>query len=157
MSRLPRERVRAFVGLGSNLGDRWEYLRGGLAHLPDVSAVSLVYETEPVGGPPGQGLYLNMVAELWTDLAPLQLLAVAREAEKFAGRTRDVRWGPRALDVDILLVGAATVSSPEIEVPHPRMWARGFVLVPLGDLAPELVVGRLTDELRAGVTLAGTI
>jgi 2-amino-4-hydroxy-6-hydroxymethyldihydropteridine diphosphokinase len=145
------------VALGSNLGDRWGNLRSGLAHLPDVVAVSPVYETSPVGGPADQGLYLNMVAELLTWAAPQQLLALAREAEDAAGRTRGVRWGPRTLDVDILLVGDAVVSTPELQVPHPRMWERGFVLVPLADLAPELVADRLTDALRAGVALAGTI
>ena len=148
---------RAFVALGSNLGDRWGYLRGGLARLPDVVRVSPVYETRPVGGPADQELFLNMVAEMRTVATPHDLLAAARAAEAEAGRQRDVRWGPRTLDVDVLLVGTATVSTPELQVPHPRMWERGFVLVPLADLAPELVAGRLTDALRAGVTLAGTI
>jgi 2-amino-4-hydroxy-6-hydroxymethyldihydropteridine diphosphokinase len=148
---------RAFVALGSNLGDRWAYLRDGVNRLPDVAAVSRVYETEPVGGPPSQGKYLNMVVELATAASPQELLGLAQRAEAAAGRKREVRWGPRSLDVDILLVGALTVSSPDLEVPHPRMWERGFVLVPLADLAPELVGGRLTDILRAGVTLAGTI
>jgi 2-amino-4-hydroxy-6-hydroxymethyldihydropteridine diphosphokinase len=145
---------RAFVSLGSNLGDRWAYLRGGLACLPDLVATSRVYETDPVGGPP-QGRYLNMVAELYTEATPGQLLAAARAAESAAGRERSERWGPRTLDVDILLVGDLHVSSPELEVPHPRMWARGFVLVPLADLAPELVAGHLTPALRSGVDFAG--
>jgi len=145
---------RAFVGLGSNLGDRWAYLTGGLAWLPDLVATSPVYETDPVGGPP-QGPYLNMVAELCTEATPAQLLAAARAAESAAGRDRSERWGPRTLDVDILLVGDLRLSSPELEVPHPRMWERGFVLVPLADLAPELVAGHLTADLGAGVELFG--
>jgi 2-amino-4-hydroxy-6-hydroxymethyldihydropteridine diphosphokinase len=146
---------RAFIGLGSNLGDRWAYLGGGLARLPGLVATSGVYETEPVGGP-AQGRYLNMVAELYTDASPQELLAVAREAESDAGRERLQRWGPRTLDVDILLVGDLKISSPDLVVPHPRMWERGFVLVPLADLAPELVGGRLTPALRAGVEPVGT-
>jgi 2-amino-4-hydroxy-6-hydroxymethyldihydropteridine diphosphokinase len=149
-------RRRAFLGLGSNLDDRWAYLRGGLAQLPDVVATSPVYETEPVGGPP-QGPYLNMVAELYTTATPEELLASARRAEAAAHRSRAERWGPRTLDVDILLVGELTISSPELEVPHPRMWERGFVLVPLADLAPELVAGRLTGTMRTGVTLVGRL
>lgn len=149
--------MRAFLSLGSNLGDRWAHLRAGLSQLSDVVAVSGVYETEPVGGPPGQGRYLNLVAELSTRQSPAALLAMAREAEASAGRTREVRWGPRTLDVDVLLVGDQRVDTPELQVPHPRMWERGFVLVPLADLAPGLVAGRLTDDMRAGVTPAGTI
>jgi 2-amino-4-hydroxy-6-hydroxymethyldihydropteridine diphosphokinase len=148
---------RAFVALGSNLGDRWAYLRGGLAQLPDMVAVSPVYETGPVGGPPGQGPYLNLVAELRTAATPRELLAVARQAEAAAGRTRQERWGPRTLDVDILVVGDLVVEEADLQVPHPRMWERGFVLVPLADLAPQLVAGRLTDEMRASAAWAGTI
>jgi 2-amino-4-hydroxy-6-hydroxymethyldihydropteridine diphosphokinase len=148
---------RAFVALGSNLGDRWAHLRTGLSHLPDVVNVSKVYETEPVGGPPGQGPYLNMVAELATSLSPRDLFEIAKQAERAAGRVRGERWGPRTLDVDVLTVGDEQLSTADLELPHPRMWERGFVLVPLADLAPELVAGRLTDELRKGVTLAGSI
>ncbi len=148
---------RAFVGLGSNLGDRWANLSAGLGQLPDVVAASPVYETEPVGGPPDQGRYLNMVAELFTTATPLELLVAAQRAEVATGRVRTVRWGPRSLDVDILLVGDLTVDVPALQVPHPRMWERGFVLVPLADLAPEIVAGHLDDELRAGVALAGTL
>ena len=150
-------RHRVFLALGSNLGDRRAYLRDGLARLPDLAAVSPVYETEAVGGPSGQGPYLNMVAELWTAATPLELLAIAQQAEASAGRDRAVRWGPRTLDVDILLVDGLTVDLPNLQVPHPRMWERGFVLVPLADLAPEIVRGRLRDDMRAGVVRAGTL
>jgi 2-amino-4-hydroxy-6-hydroxymethyldihydropteridine diphosphokinase len=148
---------RAFVALGSNLGDRWAHLRGGLAQLPDVVAVSPVYETVPVGGPPGQPRYLNLVAELRTPATPRDLLGAAQRAEVAAGRTREARWGPRTLDVDILLVGELVVDEADLQVPHPRMWERGFVLVPLADLAPELVAGRLTDAMRGGTARASTI
>jgi 2-amino-4-hydroxy-6-hydroxymethyldihydropteridine diphosphokinase len=148
---------RAFIALGSNLGDRWTYLRTGVAHLPGLVAVSPVYETAPVGGPAGQGPYLNAVAELWTAATPLDLLDVARRAEAAAGRERTLRWGPRTLDVDVLLVGDLVADLPDLQVPHPRMWERGFVLVPLSDLAPEIVGARLTDDLRAGVNPVGNL
>jgi 2-amino-4-hydroxy-6-hydroxymethyldihydropteridine diphosphokinase len=118
--------------------------------------VSPVYETEPVGGPPGQDRYLNVVAELWSSASARELLEAGQKAEAAAGRARDVRWGPRTLDVDVLLVGDLTIDQPDLKVPHPRMWERGFVLVPLADLAPDLVGDRLTAEMRAGVALAGT-
>jgi 2-amino-4-hydroxy-6-hydroxymethyldihydropteridine diphosphokinase len=136
----PAARRRAYLGLGSNLGDRWAHLAGAVASLPDVVAVSPVYETDPVGGPPGQGAFLNAVVELDTTLGPYELLAAARRAEEAAARVRLERWGPRTLDVDVLLVGTATVDDPpELVVPHPRLWERAFVVVPLADLAPDLV------------------
>ncbi|MGH9066683.1 MAG: 2-amino-4-hydroxy-6-hydroxymethyldihydropteridine diphosphokinase [Acidimicrobiales bacterium] len=130
---------RAFLGLGSNLGDRRRLLARAVAGLPDVVAVSPLYETDPVGGPPGQGPYLNLVVELATDLTPRQLLERAGQLEAAAGRVRAERFGPRTLDVDVLLVGDLQVDEPDLVVPHPRMAGRGFVLVPLHDLAPEVV------------------
>jgi 2-amino-4-hydroxy-6-hydroxymethyldihydropteridine diphosphokinase len=130
--------VRAFLGLGSNLGDRRAHLWGAVDALPDVVAVSPVYETDPVGGP-DQGTYLNLVVELDTELTPRQLLELAGELEEAAHRVRDERWGPRTLDVDVLWVEGATVDEPDLVVPHPRMWERRFVLAPLRDLAPDLV------------------
>lgn len=130
--------MRAFLGLGSNLGDRAARLRRAVASLPDLVAVSPVYETDPVGGPE-QGPYLNAVAELDTDKSPRQLLELCRLLELDAERVRVERWGPRTLDVDVLLVGDLTVDEPDLQVPHPRLWQRRFVLAPLADLAPELV------------------
>ncbi len=155
--RRPRAPVRAFLGLGSNLGDRRAYLAGAVARLPDVVCVSPLYETDPVGGPPGQGAYLNCVVELATTRTGRELLAEAQAAEAAAHRERVERWGPRTLDVDVLLVGDEEINEPDLVVPHPRMWKRGFVLVPLGDLAPELVIGHLTSELARGVRPAGTL
>jgi 2-amino-4-hydroxy-6-hydroxymethyldihydropteridine diphosphokinase len=155
--REPRTPVRAFLALGSNLGDRHGYISGAIKRLPDVVAVSNLYETDPVGGPPGQGAYLNCVVELRTALTPRELLAAAQAAEADARRVRVERWGPRTLDVDVLLVGDEAVDEPDLVVPHPRMWERGFVLVPLADLAPELVIGRLTSELARGVRPAGPV
>src|SRR5438132_1374622 len=131
--------TRAFLGLGSNLGDRRRHLADAVAALPDVVAVSPVYETDPVGGPEGQEPYLNLVVELDTALAPRELLAVAQRLEGAAGRVRAERWGPRTLDVDVLWIDDVTVDQPDLTVPHPRMWARRFVLAPLADLAPELL------------------
>ena len=156
-----RER-RAFIGLGSNLGDRMGTLRMAVAGLPDVVAVSPVYETDPVGGPEGQPPYLNLVVELATALSARALLEVARQLEAAAGRVRAERFGPRILDVDVLLVGDEVVDEPDLTVPHPRMHERRFVLAPLADLAPDLApegwertaigevraVGRLDDDER---------
>ena len=127
--------MRAYLGLGSNLGDRRAHLRQAVAALPDVVAVSPVYETEPVGGPPGQGAYLNLVVAMETDRSPRDLLDLAHQLEDAAGRVRTERHGPRTLDVDVLLVGDLCLSEPDLVVPHPRMWERRFVLVPLADLA----------------------
>ena len=134
---------RAYLALGSNLGDRAGYLRGALdalAATDDVTllAVSNVYETDPVGGPE-QGRYLNAVVAIDTVLGPRELLAVSQGIESGARRVRGERWGPRTLDVDVLLVGDARVDEPDLVVPHPRMWERGFVLAPLHDVAPDLV------------------
>lgn len=130
---------RAFLALGSNLGDRHAYLRHAVADLPDVVAVSPLYETDPVGGPE-QDLFLNIVVELQTTLSGHELLAVCREREAAAERVRVERWGPRTLDVDVLWIDGETVDDPpELLVPHPRMFARAFVMVPLADLAPDLL------------------
>jgi 2-amino-4-hydroxy-6-hydroxymethyldihydropteridine diphosphokinase len=131
--------VRAFLGLGSNLGDRMALLQSAVRSIPGVVKVSPVYETAPVGGPPGQDPYLNVVVEVSTTLSPRQLLELARRLEQDAGRVRTVKDGPRTLDVDVLLVGDLEVDEPDLKVPHPRMWERRFVLAPLADLAPDLV------------------
>ena len=129
---------RALLAFGSNLGDRWDYLRVAVASLPDVVAISSVYETPPVGGPE-QGPYLNCVVRLETCLGARALLEEAQRLEEAAGRRREVRWGPRTLDVDVLWVDGEQVDEPDLEVPHPRMFKRAFVLVPLRDVAPDLV------------------
>jgi 2-amino-4-hydroxy-6-hydroxymethyldihydropteridine diphosphokinase len=97
------------------------------------------------------------VVELLTARTPRELLGVAQAAEAAANRVRAARWGPRTLDVDVLLVGDEVVDEPDLIVPHPRMWERGFVLVPLADLAPELVVGHLTQDIGRGVRPAGPL
>ena len=149
--------MKAFLGLGSNLGDRWMFLRDAVAALPDVVATSPVYETAPVGGPSGQGPYLNCVVELDTELGPRELLGVAQRLEEAAGRERGERWGPRTLDVDVLLVGDLAVDDPDLVVPHPRMYERRFVLAPLADLAPELVPAGWEARVAGEVHPAGRI
>lgn len=148
---------RAFLGLGSNMGDRLAMLRWALQELPDVVAVSGVYETEPLGGPDGQGPYLNAVVELDTDLSPRELLEVALALEAAAGRVRNVRWGPRPLDVDVLLVGDQVVEEEDLVVPHPRMLGRRFVLAPLAELAPELVAPEVLEKSDGEVKAIGRL
>ncbi len=134
--------TRAFLGLGSNLGDRERYLADALATLGAwVVRVSDVYETDPVGGPAGQGPFLNLVVQIDVDLGPHELLAVCRRLESAAERVRQQRWGPRTLDVDILWIDDVELDDPELTVPHPRMFQRRFVLAPLSELAPDLVTG----------------
>lgn len=134
---------RAFLGLGTNLGDRRAFLSEAVAAIPDLVTVSSVYETEPVGGPE-QGAFLNIVVELRTTLEPYELLELCRRLERAAGRERRVRWGPRTLDVDVLWIDGATVDEEELTVPHPRMYQRNFVVVPLLEIASDLA-----DDLRA--------
>lgn len=130
--------MRAYLGLGSNLGDREAHLRHAVLAMPDLIAVSPVYESPPAGGPP-QDDYLNAVAALHTKMSPRELLELARQLETEAGRVRTVRWGPRTLDVDILLIDDLVVQEPDLVVPHPRIDERPFVLAPLADLDPALV------------------
>lgn len=133
---------RAFLGLGSNLEDREKFLEDAVIELAskgDVVAVSPTYETEPIGGPRSQANFLNLVVELHTLDSARQLLERCRQLEEHAGRVRTVRFGPRTLDADVLLFGNETVNEDDLEIPHPRMWERRFVLAPLRDLAPELI------------------
>ena len=144
--------MRAYLGLGSNLGDREAHLRRAIETLGEtVVAVSPLYETDPVGGPGGQGAHLNLVVEIDTDLTPRQLLGVCHRLEAAAERVRQERWGPRTLDVDILLLDDVTVDEPDLQIPHPRMWQRRFVLAPLADLAPDLVPPDAFDRAEGGV------
>ena len=140
---------RALLALGSNLGDRRALLQGAVDGLPDVVAVSDVYETSPVGGP-DQGPYFNAVVRLETDLGARALLEVAQQCEAAAERVRLERWGPRTLDVDVLWVDGEEVDLPDLVVPHPRMFERMFVLVPLRDVAADLVVDPSLDLLAEG-------
>lgn len=130
--------MRIVLSLGSNVGDRLGFLRGGLASLRQrlaVTAVSPVYETAPVGGPE-QGPYLNAVVLADAD-DPQAALDAAHAAERAAGRTREVRWGPRTLDVDVVTAGDVCSDDPALTLPHPRAHERAFVLAPWLDVDPE--------------------
>jgi len=143
------EATEVFVALGSNLQDRLGFLAQGLRELSrladtTVLAISSVYETEPVGGPSPQAFYLNAVAQMRTNLEPLELLQGMQAIEHMAGRVRtSVRGAARTLDLDLLLYGEECLETPELIVPHPRMHERAFVLEPLAELAPVLVHPRL--------------
>lgn len=131
--------IRAAVGLGSNLGDRARHIGDALSALSRVgrlAGVSSLYETAPIGGPE-QGAYLNAVAVLETDLAARELLEHCLAIEREHGRERSERWGPRTLDLDILLFGDAVIAEPDLSVPHPRMTERRFVLEPLLEAWPD--------------------
>lgn len=129
--------MSAVLALGSNLGDRLAHLRLAVRMLA-ACRVSPVYETVAVGGP-AQGPYLNAVV-LVPAAPPRALLAAARAAEAAAGRVRDLRWGPRTLDVDVIVCGDVVSTDPEVVVPHPRAHERAFVLVPWHDLQPDAVL-----------------
>jgi 2-amino-4-hydroxy-6-hydroxymethyldihydropteridine diphosphokinase len=148
----------AYLSLGSNIGNRAEHLAAGidLVAANDACRTSSVYETEPVGGVI-QDLFWNMVIELSTDATPRELLGRCRLAEAARGRVRDVRWGPRTLDVDVLLVGDERSDDSEILVPHPRLYERSFVLVPLHELAPTLVSPAQLDAGVGAVVRLGTL
>lgn len=157
-----------YLSLGSNIGDRERNLRAALEHLDTagirIARVSPVYETEPVDLT-GQRWFLNLVAEVETDLFPVQLLARTQKIERALGRVRTVPKGPRTIDIDILLYGNVVVNSQGLEIPHPRMAERRFVLIPLADLAPDLrhpVTRKTVREMldaapSATVRLAGAL
>jgi 3-oxoacyl-[acyl-carrier protein] reductase len=149
--------VVAYIALGSNLGDREHSIRGALDALgaePGIEVVrtSALYETEPVGGPAGQGPYLNAVAEVRTGLEPDALLRLLLDVEARLGRVRDVQDGPRTIDLDLLLYGDLVRDEPDPVVPHPRLHERAFVLRPLAEIAPGVIHPRL--GVTAGELLA---
>ena len=131
--------TRAYVGVGANLGDREATIRDALAALPGVVAVSTLRETDPVGVV-DQPRFLNGAAALETELSPRELLDLLLEVERGLGRERGERWGPRTIDLDLLLHGDDVVDEPGLTVPHPRLHERRFALEPLLDLDPDLVV-----------------
>jgi 2-amino-4-hydroxy-6-hydroxymethyldihydropteridine diphosphokinase len=145
----------AYIGIGSNMDDPQQQVRGAfqaLASLPDslLIARSRLYRTRPFG-PVQQGDFINAVAGLLTRLPPEKLLAELRALEVAQGRRRAERWGPRTLDLDLLVYGDRTINTETLEVPHPGIAERGFVLAPLADIAPTLFVpgaGRVADLLQ---------
>jgi 2-amino-4-hydroxy-6-hydroxymethyldihydropteridine diphosphokinase len=135
--------MKAYLGLGSNLGDRVFYLRGAIMALTsakvDVTAVSRIYETEP-WGVKEQPEYLNQVVEVETSLEPLELLHVCQKIEQQFGRERKEHWGSRTIDIDLLIYDNRESDSKELTLPHPYLEKREFVLAPLREIAPTLIL-----------------
>lgn len=144
--------MRAVIALGANLGDRAETLRTAVQELAEhcaIDAVSSVYETDPVGGP-DQPAYLNAVIIVNCDLDPHELLDLLHSIEHSHGRTREVHWGARTLDLDILDADSLVISEPDLELPHPRAHERAFVLVPWNEVDAQAVIsghGRVRELL----------
>jgi 2-amino-4-hydroxy-6-hydroxymethyldihydropteridine diphosphokinase len=140
-----------FIGLGSNLGDRVTYLQKALEHLAklglQVCHASRLYETPP-WGIMEQPQFLNAVARAETTLAPLQVLHMLLEAERRMGRERDVKWGPRIIDLDLLAYGAQLVHCTQLQVPHPLAAERAFVLVPWAEIAPTFMLANTTKTVQ---------
>lgn len=163
-------REAAYLALGSNLGDRLGYLRHALQRLKDTPGIRLcnlssVYETDPVGFVE-QATFLNMVAAIETSLSPHELLKATQRIELTLYRRRNIRWGPRTLDIDILLYGNLKLKEQQLTVPHPRMVERAFVLIPLCELVPNFVIPGTREtvqermehvEGKEGVQLCPTI
>ena len=154
--------MRAFIGIGSNVGDRAENLRQAIRALQatpsiELAQVSSIYETEPVGGP-AQPDYMNAVVEIDTQLGPRAIFEACMTIEHALGRDRttEEHWGPRIIDLDLLTCGDLVVSDPDLEIPHPRIAERAFVLVPFSEIAPFIDIpglGRVHDlEERLLVT-----
>lgn len=149
--------TRCLIALGSNLGDRLENLIVGIDELAvaegvEIDTLSRLYETAPVGGPDRQGPYLNAALTATTTLAAADLLALLHRIEASRERERTVHWGPRTLDLDLLIYGDLVSDDPTLHVPHPRQHERRFVLVPVCDVAPDLVhpvLGRTMRDLLA--------
>jgi 2-amino-4-hydroxy-6-hydroxymethyldihydropteridine diphosphokinase len=155
-SRRSQAELRAFLGLGSNLGDRLANLTQAVKSLAlgvTIVRTSRVYETAPVGPP--QPDYLNAVVEVDTDLSARDLLDACLAVERQMGRVRAERWGPRVIDIDLLTYGRETIDEPGLTVPHPHMHERAFVLAPLLELDgdPPLPGGRRVATLRLGSEL----
>lgn len=136
--------VESFIGIGSNVGDRIQFVRDAVEQLNaaegvEVTATSSLYETSPIGGPP-QRSYVNAVVRIRTSHDHRDLLGITQGIEQKLGREEsDIRWGPRVVDLDILTYDNTKIAEPDLEIPHPRMTQRRFVLIPLLEIDPDLV------------------
>jgi 2-amino-4-hydroxy-6-hydroxymethyldihydropteridine diphosphokinase len=150
----------AFLGIGSNLGDRRAYLADAIRKLAAAPAVRIlqgspVYESKPVGKT-DQPDFLNMVVQVNTSLSPLALLSVCLEIEARLGRERRERWGPRTIDLDVLMYGEEKWDDERLVLPHPRMHERSFVMVPLAEIAPDVKLnGKTAREIAADLGRVG--
>jgi len=156
-------RITAYIGIGSNLDNPLQHAISAIrdiAALTDtrLTAYSRWYQSAP-SGPAGQPDYINGVAAISTGLTPLELLSALRKIEDRHGRVRGERWGARTLDLDILLYGNISIASSSLQIPHPRLAERNFVLYPLADLTPDLVLpnGKTLAELLANVPSDGIV
>ncbi|AOY76315.1 2-amino-4-hydroxy-6-hydroxymethyldihydropteridine diphosphokinase [Clostridium formicaceticum] len=134
--------AKGYLGLGSNMGDKKEYLDQAIEQINQhpsitVKKVSSYYETDPIGYTE-QDVFLNVVVEIDTSLSPYELLAYCNEIEELLKRKRIIRWGPRTIDVDVLLYENYTSDDEKLTVPHPRMWKRAFVMIPLYEIAKDI-------------------
>jgi 2-amino-4-hydroxy-6-hydroxymethyldihydropteridine diphosphokinase len=141
----------AYIALGSNIGDRLYYLREAVKMLDSheqifVAATSSIYETEPVGYV-NQDKFLNMVIKIYTTLSPFALLDVTQKIEQTFGRKREIRWGPRTLDLDILLYNHENIETEQLIIPHPRMAERAFVMIPLLELNQDIHIPNIAECL----------
>lgn len=148
---------RAYIALGSNIAPRMDYLLQAIEAIGDVKQMcvvkkSSIYETEPVGYE-NQENFLNQVVEITTQYSPLELLEACQLIENKLGRERDIRWGPRTIDLDILLYNQENIVTNQLIVPHPRMDSRAFVLVPLAELTPELIIPTTNNTVREQLSL----
>ncbi len=151
--------MTVYLGLGSNMGNRQENLNRALDFLSQrlrVEQVSSVYDTEPLGNI-DQPRFLNLVCQVYTRLAPAELLILAKGIESKLGRVSSKSNAPRPIDIDILFYGDQVIETPGLVIPHPRLVERAFVLIPLAEIAPDLVhpvTGKTIKELLTGVTEA---
>lgn len=145
----------AFIALGSNIENRYDYLSKAIEHLgnhPKIQLVnsSSVYETDPVGYE-DQDLFLNMVIEIQTELGALELLDFCLKVELELGRKREIVWGPRTIDLDILLYNQVNIKSEKLIIPHPRMLERNFVMIPLMEIKPDVIIPNIEKPLEAWI------
>ncbi|MDR7080325.1 2-amino-4-hydroxy-6-hydroxymethyldihydropteridine diphosphokinase [Neobacillus niacini] len=146
---------RAFISLGSNIENRYDYLSEAIEKLSNHSSIQLVnnssvYETDPVGYE-DQDLFLNMVIEIMTSFSAHELLDYCLRVESDLGRKREIHWGPRTIDLDILLYNQENIETEKLVIPHPRMLEREFVMIPLSEIRPDLIIPNIERPLTTWI------